>query len=85
MHREIDLTGRQRLVDFFCEQPLATNLGEATVLHGITGGADRKFLEDLTPFKEWLAKYGTEMPEQFKKGARLYQGERRGAGADPQR
>src|SRR5436190_9744818 len=45
MHREIDMPGEQRLLDFLGEQALAADLGEPPILHPVAGRANSHHLD----------------------------------------
>ena len=82
MHREIDAAVQQGLMDFFAEQALAADVGQALAraLRRVAGGADRVFLEDVH-----AAQHRAELAEQRQEGPRLHERQRRGAGADTKR
>ena len=77
MHREVDVAGEQRLLDFLGEQSLAAGFGQWPILDDVAGGADDFDLDPLGV----EARRGGEPALHL---ARLHQRQRRAARADAQ-
>jgi hypothetical protein len=78
--REVDPAVRQCLVYFLGEQSLAADFCQRTILHGVTRGADDVLLEHVH-----AAQHGAEALQPLEEESGLHQGERRPAGAHPER
>ena len=57
---EIDFFGGEGFVDFLREEAFAADFGERAVLHGVAGGGDDVFVEDVH-----AAQDGAEFSEDF--------------------
>ena len=77
---EVYAAGDLGLVDFLGEKALAADVGQTAVLHGVAGGLDGVFFEDVH-----AAQHGADAAQEIEEVACLHQGQWRAAGADAQR